>query len=185
MVNTNGPACQKWLGAQCRVKMAQLRNQNQRRVYSIRRKRGRINKSSRLVRGDCAPISSMSALKKGFQMKCSTCGGSGAVDSGGFIPFGSPINVPCPDCSQPWAIFPAELTPPTPEELELESEEKSQQQIYVRNLELFISKKDWQSQLLDLGMDYDDFTCAKCWIADKCRSAFDSYNTNGDCLEEK
>lgn len=29
---------------------------------------------------------------------CLTCGGCGSVDSGGFTPYGSPIDVPCPDC---------------------------------------------------------------------------------------
>lgn len=30
-----------------------------------------------------------------------------------------------------------------------------------------------------------DFTCGTCPAAPDCRSAFDGYNTDGDCLEEK
>ena len=33
--------------------------------------------------------------------KCKHCGGEGVVDSGGFTPWGSPINVPCPECTEP------------------------------------------------------------------------------------
>jgi len=119
-------------------------------------------------------------------MSCSACGGSGAVDSGGFTPWGSPINLPCPECSSPFAVFEvSEIRPMTPEELELEAAQKKDQEIYVRNLKRFVSFVDWDKQLLDFGISYDEFTCAKCYVADKCRSAFDSYNTNGDCLEEK
>lgn len=31
---------------------------------------------------------------------CPECGGDGVVDSGGFTPYGEPINVPC-DCREP------------------------------------------------------------------------------------
>ncbi len=29
------------------------------------------------------------------------------------------------------------------------------------------------------------FTCDQCFSNETCPSAFDAYNTNGDCLEEK
>lgn len=31
----------------------------------------------------------------------------------------------------------------------------------------------------------EEFTCHKCSLKDTCRSAWDYYNTNGDCLEDK
>ena len=33
--------------------------------------------------------------------------------------------------------------------------------------------------------DFDEYTCAKCFYARKCNHAFDSYNINGDCLNDK
>lgn len=33
------------------------------------------------------------------EYKCPTCQDTGAVDSGGFEPWGQPINVPCPECT--------------------------------------------------------------------------------------
>lgn len=32
---------------------------------------------------------------------CPECGGTGAIDSGGVTPWGSPINLPCPGCQKP------------------------------------------------------------------------------------
>lgn len=31
---------------------------------------------------------------------CHECGGSGGVDSGGFTPWGAPIDLPCPSCAE-------------------------------------------------------------------------------------
>jgi hypothetical protein len=37
-----------------------------------------------------------------------------------------------------------------------------------------------------LGLSFNDYTCAECPESEKgCQSAFDPYNTSGDCLEEK
>lgn len=33
---------------------------------------------------------------------CGHCGGSGVVDSGGFTPWGAPIDLPCPQCAAKW-----------------------------------------------------------------------------------
>ena len=36
------------------------------------------------------------------------------------------------------------------------------------------------------GLDpWIEFTCDECEIANRCRLAFDPYNTNGDCLASK
>lgn len=37
----------------------------------------------------------------------------------------------------------------------------------------------------DEGLVIADFTCTNCQFVTTCRSAYDLYNTNGDCLEEK
>lgn len=34
-------------------------------------------------------------------------------------------------------------------------------------------------------LKFDDYRCANCKDAPVCPSAFDPYNTDGDCLEEK
>lgn len=53
------------------------------------------------------------ALRKLQEEKtCQTCGGSGGVDSGGFTPWGSPIDVPCPDCSKDVIDYPPLLVSP-------------------------------------------------------------------------
>lgn len=33
---------------------------------------------------------------------CERCGGSGVIDSGGFTPWSSPIDLPCPACNSKW-----------------------------------------------------------------------------------
>lgn len=41
---------------------------------------------------------------------------------------------------------------------------------------------DWFTRT---GMSLADFTCLKCSAKSTCPSAYDLYNTGGDCLEEK
>lgn len=41
----------------------------------------------------------------------------------------------------------------------------------------------YQSELM--GVTPDRFTCDDCKMSDRCSLAFDSYNTDGDCLYEK
>lgn len=46
--------------------------------------------------------------------------------------------------------------------------------------------KKRQRALLDTGLSIEtEFTCDTCPLALDCESAFDPYNTYGDCLEEK
>lgn len=37
--------------------------------------------------------------QRGLRPKCDGCGGEGVCDTGGVYPWGSPINVPCPECN--------------------------------------------------------------------------------------
>jgi hypothetical protein len=48
--------------------------------------------------GTFAACAQTALLKLQEEKACKTCGGTGGVDSGGFTPWGSPIDVPCPDC---------------------------------------------------------------------------------------
>lgn len=50
--------------------------------------------------GAFAACAQTALLKLQEEKACKTCGGTGGVDSGGFTPWGAPIDVPCPDCQE-------------------------------------------------------------------------------------
>lgn len=39
--------------------------------------------------------------------------------------------------------------------------------------------------LLAAGVRQEDMTCTACWAVRDCEWAFDSYNTDGDCIADK
>jgi hypothetical protein len=52
--------------------------------------------------------------------------------------------------------------------------------------ELVADRQEARKQNLELtGVEDLQYTCDECWMARACGLAFDSYNTNGDCLLEK
>jgi len=42
-----------------------------------------------------------------------------------------------------------------------------------------------RNQAMNWGMAPTSYTCDSCHLVNKCRLAFDAYNTNGDCLLSK
>lgn len=48
-----------------------------------------------------------------------------------------------------------------------------------------IAKPTIKQIVLETGIPVEKFTCYDCPLANNCRSAFDPYNTDGDCLEMK
>lgn len=48
-----------------------------------------------------------------------------------------------------------------------------------------VAKPTIKQIVLETGIPVEKFTCYDCPLANNCRSAFDPYNTDGDCLEMK
>lgn len=62
---------------------------------------------------------------------------------------------------------------------------------YIRDVPP-VGKNAWDKLPIDFkrevhasGLRFSDFTCSTCNLAETCRSRFDFYNVDGDCLEDR
>ena len=49
----------------------------------------------------------------------------------------------------------------------------------------YILTEHFHNQLTRYNLKIEDFTCHDCPEKEECSSSYDTYNTDGDCLEEK